>query len=89
MKIILSVFLLSCSFFSNVGFSESPVSFPQAKKIAAKIFAANPQTLYCQCHFDEKKWIDLNSCQMQSAQAMKRSHRVEWEHMLRRFGNML
>ncbi|SFM07740.1 endonuclease [Legionella jamestowniensis] len=82
MKHLFSFFLLSCSFFSSVGFSESPASFSQAKKIAAKIFTINPQTLYCHCWFDGKKSIDLSSCQMQEAQSKKRSHRVEWEHMM-------
>lgn len=74
--------LTSVLLFSSVAASQSPHSFSQAKKIAAAIFENNPITLYCHCRFDSSKAIDLSSCQMDEAQSIKRSHRVEWEHMM-------
>ncbi|WP_058441783.1 endonuclease [Legionella brunensis] len=76
------MWLLGLLFFTSVAASQSPNTFPQAKKIAASIFAKNPITLYCHCRFDSKKAIDLSSCRMEEAQSIKRSHRLEWEHMM-------
>jgi deoxyribonuclease-1 len=66
----------------------SPSNFSQAKKIAGEVFAQHPLTIYCGCEFNGKN-IDLASCGMNQAQENKRAHRVEWEHILRRFSNML
>ena len=75
-------------FLSSLCSANPPHNFPQAKKIAGQIFASHPQTLYCQCRYEGKQ-IDLASCNMLDAVSQKRAHRLEWEHMLRRFGNML
>jgi len=63
-------------------FADAPSSFSSAKKEAMKIFSDHPQTLYCGCRFDAKKQIDLKSCGMQKASAIKRAKRIEWEHMM-------
>lgn len=62
-------------------FSSPPSSFNQAKKIAGKIFANHQQTLYCQCQYENKN-VDLISCGMESANIIKRAHRIEWEHIM-------
>ncbi len=59
-----------------------PSSFTRAKKIAAGIFYFHRETLYCQCQYDQKHRIDLESCHMESAGTHKRAHFVEWEHMV-------
>lgn len=69
-------------------FSAPPQCFNQAKKIAGQLFAEHQQTLYCQCQYDKKE-ADLTSCGMQAASHIKRAHRIEWEHILRRVSNML
>lgn len=63
-------------------FSESPNSFHQAKKIAARIFSDHQQTLYCQCLYDRHHAVNLSSCGMQAADGIKRAHRTEWEHAM-------
>lgn len=72
--------------------ADTPTSFSQAKHIAGQIFAENPITLYCGCHYDSNtKKIDLSSCNMQSAADRARAHRLEWEHMMpaENFGRQL
>lgn len=59
----------------------SPNSFAQAKKIAGQLFASHQVTLYCHCQYHHKK-VNLASCGMQSAEPIKRAHRIEWEHMV-------
>ncbi len=67
--------------FCTSNYAASPNSFGQAKKIAAQLFRAHPQTIYCQCAYVEKE-VDLASCGMQAADAKKRAHRIEWEHLV-------
>ncbi|WP_058506046.1 endonuclease [Legionella nautarum] len=58
-------------------------SFAVAKKKAEIIFQNHRTTLYCNCQYNEKKQIDLLSCQMQDAvMRSKRASRVEYEHMM-------
>lgn len=83
--LLLITLIISTSLFAN-----PPSSFAQAKKKAEAIFKNHRSTLYCDCPYNEKKQIDLLSCQMQEAEGRsKRANRVEYEHMLRRFSNML
>lgn len=63
-------------------FSESPNTFAQAKKIAAKIFLNHKKTLYCQCTYETTHQINLKSCSMMDAEEKKRAHYVEWEHIM-------
>lgn len=69
-------------------FAQAPANFPAAKKRAELIFNAHPYTLYCGCQYNAHE-INLASCQMQAAELIGRAHRMEFEHMLRRFDNML
>ncbi|MGC1183515.1 endonuclease [Legionella sp.] len=71
------LFLLICS----TGYAASPDSFARAKKIAVSVFSKHPQTIYCQCTYNQKE-IDLTSCGMQEASANKRAHRMEFEHIV-------
>lgn len=66
---------------STNNYAASPNSFAQSKKIAAQLFSTHPQTIYCQCTYAQKE-VDLASCGMQAADAKKRAHRVEWEHIM-------
>jgi endonuclease I len=74
--------------FISLSYAQSPSSFSQSKKIAARLFQQHPQTIYCQCSYEDKE-VNLASCSMQAADSIKRAHRIEWEHILRRFDNML
>lgn len=76
-----TIFLLITLTFIPVH-AKSPHSFSSAKKIAITIFKAHPKTLYCQCAFNKNKEINLNSCHMQQAKAIKRAYKLEWEHMM-------
>lgn len=60
----------------------SSTSFQTAKKIASQLFTEHRETLYCACKYNERKEIDLASCNMQSANNIKRAHKMEWEHMM-------
>jgi len=62
--------------------AQAPTNFPQAKRIAEKLFASNRQTLYCQCQFAQDKAVNLASCNMSQAQSIPRAERIEWEHMM-------
>lgn len=68
-------------FFSTSGFTQSPNSFAQSKKIAAELFQAHSETIYCHCVYKERE-VDLASCSMQGAEPKKRAHRIEWEHIM-------
>ncbi|MBY0379710.1 MAG: hypothetical protein K2P99_04850 [Burkholderiales bacterium] len=83
---ILGAFLVLSSCFS---FAQPPANFQQAKIQAAEIFKEHRQTLYCHCNYNEEHSIDLNSCHLDDLGNRSRAHRLEWEHMLRRFSNML
>ncbi|KTC89175.1 putative endonuclease-1, partial [Legionella drozanskii LLAP-1] len=48
-------------------YANPPANFTQAKKKAETIFKTHRATLYCDCPYNEKKQIDLLSCQMQEA----------------------
>ena len=82
-KIIMKIFffLFGLLLYSLELSAAPPRSFPQAKSIVYKLFAKHPQTLYCNCHFDSKHQVDLNSCHMISAINKKRAHKVEVEHI--------
>ncbi len=83
--------LLTFTILCNCCFSLAPSSFPQAKKIADKIFIDHKQTLYCQCDYDASHKVDLSSCGMGDANGLKRANRTEWEHMMpaQNFGRQL
>lgn len=72
------LFLLCCI---SLSYAQSPGSFSQSKKIAAQLFEQHPQTIYCQCSYEEKE-VNLASCGMQAADSIKRAHRIEWEHVM-------
>ena len=47
--------------------AEPPKNFSKAKRVASKLFASNPYTLYCRCPYDKYKKIDLKACGMSEA----------------------
>lgn len=71
-----------CIFFLSTVANTAPGSFSKAKRIAKTLFNDVPVTLYCGCSYDSKNRVNLASCNMQSASAIKRANRIEWEHMM-------
>lgn len=74
-------FVLLLGFICSFSYAQSPGSFPKSKKIAAQLFQNHPQTIYCQCTYEDKE-VNLASCGMEAADSMKRAHRIEWEHVM-------
>ncbi|QIN30684.1 endonuclease [Legionella longbeachae] len=74
-------FALLLCLISTYSYAESPGSFTQSKKIAAQLFQKHPQTIYCQCSYEDKE-VNLASCGMEAANPIKRAHRIEWEHIM-------
>ena len=72
-KIIMKIFffLFGLLLYSLELSAAPPRSFPQAKTIVYKLFAKHPQRLYCNCRFDSKHQVDLDSCHMSSASDKK------------------
>lgn len=81
MKKLATVLLFFIAFIGQL-MALPPSSFSQAKRLAMQIFKDNPQTLYCQCQFDQQKKVDLASCHMQDAETIDRALRVEFEHIM-------
>lgn len=65
-----------------ISFATAPLTFSTAKKIAFDLFASHQITLYCGCKYDTEKQVDLSSCNMNTAMAVERAKRIEWEHMM-------
>lgn len=63
-------------------FATPPASFTKAKQIALSLFSDHTETLYCGCHWNSTKDINLHSCHMEDASSHSRSHTLEWEHMV-------
>lgn len=57
-------------------------SFSQSKKLLGKIYNDNQQTFYCGCSYNNKKQIDLSSCNYIPRKNTKRAKRLEWEHVV-------
>jgi len=55
--------------------------FNEAKIILFRIHKERALTLYCRCKIVGKE-IDLKSCDYRPAKKGKRSHRLEWEHVV-------
>ncbi|MBU2645359.1 endonuclease [bacterium] len=62
-------------------------SFPEAKKILAKLYQNHRVTFYCGCSYDKK--VDHSSCGYQprkplnkSGRKNERAYRIEWEHIV-------
>ena len=65
-------------------------SFSSAKRaLYGKIYADHRQTFYCGCTYDDKRRVDLSSCDMATLQRKTRARRVEAEHVFPafQFGN--
>ena len=56
-------------------------SFASAKRLAYKIHADHPFTLYCSCRY-EKHEVDLKSCGYEPKKMTKFPLRIEWEHVV-------
>ncbi len=83
MKLKWALLLWLCSF-SSVALgsgNEKIRNFTQAKKLAAKIHAEHPFTIYCNCRY-EGKTIDLESCGYRPHKDNRRARSLEWEHVV-------
>lgn len=69
-------------------FAEPLDSFRKAKELAAQVFNSHPVTIYCGCTYSNND-INLHACGLEKVAASKRAHKLEWEHLLRHFSNML
>lgn len=78
MKLFLLLILSMASWGAG---NEKIPDFSKAKKLAVKIHAENPYTIYCHCRYEGKK-IDLQSCGYQAHKDKKRASRLEWEHVV-------
>lgn len=61
--------------------NEGVKNFSMAKKMAQKIHAEHPYTIYCGCKYNGKT-IDLRSCGYKVHKDAKRASRLEWEHVV-------
>ena len=78
-SIVLASLLLAPSVIAG---NESIESFSKAKKLLEKeIYFDNRETLYCSAQFDTKKNI-TSPAGFQSDKHVKRSKKVEWEHVV-------
>ena len=60
---------------------QPPRTFPEAKKIAWKLYAGHETTFYCGCGYQGNR-VDLESCGYQPRKNANRAGRVEWEHVV-------
>ena len=78
--------ILSLLFSTTVLAADSPThsvkSFSQAKRLLGKIYKDNKQTFYCGCTYNNKKRINLNSCNYIPRKNKKRANRLEWVHVV-------
>jgi len=56
-------------------------NFAQAKKLASRIHAEHPFTIYCPCRYSGKT-VDLQSCEYSVHKDARRARRLEWEHVV-------
>ncbi|MCQ4317767.1 deoxyribonuclease [Stutzerimonas zhaodongensis] len=66
--------------FSVSAVAEAPRTFAEAKRIAWKLYAGNPE-FYCGCSFTGNK-VDLQSCGYVPRKNAQRAARIEWEHIV-------
>jgi len=77
----LLLLLFSYPHFSGAAGNEKVKNFRQAIKIAAKLHAENPYTIYCGCRY-QGKVIDIASCGYQPRRNKKTSTQLNWEHVV-------
>ena len=67
-----------------------PKDFTVAKQLARQIYRDHKITFYCGCTYNEKNRVDWESCGFQPKTKTRRSHYVEWEHIVpaSRFGHL-
>lgn len=61
--------------------NEQVKNFSKAKKLAEKIHAENPLTIYCGCRYEKKK-VDFQSCGYLPRSKKPSGARLEWEHVV-------
>jgi deoxyribonuclease-1 len=72
-------FSLQC--LAAVTSNQRVANFTQAKKLASRIHAEHPITIYCPCRFSGKT-VDLKSCEYSVHKDARRARRLEWEHVV-------
>lgn len=90
----LSILIALILSFSSTTLASEPTphsvkSFSQAKRLLGKLYKDHRQTFYCGCSYNNKKRIELNSCDYIPRKNKKRAKRLEWEHVVpaHQFGN--
>jgi deoxyribonuclease-1 len=84
--LILLFLIISSSVFANPFSAKNSgnmktSSFYKAKKLMKKVYSGHRVTLYCGCKYSGKK-INHNSCNYTTRKNVKRSRRLEWEHVV-------
>ncbi len=67
--------------FAAIGSNERVANFVEAKKLASRIHAEHPFTIYCPCRYSGKT-VDLQSCEYAIHKDARRARRLEWEHVV-------
>ncbi len=89
--ILYTITLLFC--FTSLTWANEPLSFYQAKRQLIKIYQDHPVTFYCGCGYTGTKKLapEWDSCGFTPRKQVKRSSRIEWEHVMpaHQFGHQL
>ena len=80
-ELFLSLLFSIANGFAFASGNERIKNFTQAKKLALKLHAEHPYTIYCGCKYSGKL-IDLKSCGYKVHKDAKRAARLEWEHVV-------
>lgn len=91
MKFIKAIFIAICAYnIAQARQVEAPhhYNYKDASKQMKFIYYGDLQeTLYCGCHYSDKKHIDFSTCDFQprenpNRKSYKRAKSIEWEHMV-------
>lgn len=62
--------------------AQAPQTFEEAKKVAWKIFAHHPLSLYCGCRFNSQGEVQTESCPYKPTVLNARTYKIQWEHIV-------
>lgn len=81
----MKIFQICFSLFLLSPLPSEAMSFSSSKKILRQIYIEHPKTFYCNCNIirlGDKLIPDLLSCGYTPRKQIKRSNRIEWEHVV-------
>lgn len=84
MKSKTTMFLIFLNIYPIIGLgsgNEAISNFRDAKELLAKIYGASNKTFYCNSSYSGN-YVDLESCGVKISKYIKRSKRIEWEHIV-------